>query len=136
MFVLLGKFDIKHDSLAAELALCSDLLRDSCHFPSELSEAVDHCIDDILELNHNHALNRNHNLLREVASSDGLADTGDIANLCLEEREFLGGREVEIGVVVVRGDAVVVVVGVKLGIRMQDDGLGACMEPVKKANDV
>jgi hypothetical protein len=47
-----------------------------------------HRVDDVLELHHDDPLNRNSDLLAEIASSDGVANPSDILNLSLEQPEL------------------------------------------------
>jgi len=87
-----GAFNINDMSLTAELAIGADLLTDSGDFAGKELELVDHGVDDILELNHDEALYRDGNFLRKVATSDGIANAGDVLDLGLEEFELLDGR--------------------------------------------
>jgi hypothetical protein len=58
---------------------------------SKATEFVDHGVDDVLELNHDRALDRHGDLLAEIALGHGLAHAGDVLDLGLEELELLYG---------------------------------------------
>ena len=71
--------------------LCTDLLGDTSDLPRELSELVDHTIDDVLELYNNDTLHRNGDLLGQVSESHGVAHASNILYLGFEQTEFLDG---------------------------------------------
>jgi hypothetical protein len=86
-----GSVDVEYDCLTAEFAFGSNLLRYTCDLARELGETIDHGVDDVLELDHDHALYGDRDLLGQVAGSDGLTDARDIADLCFQQGEFFRG---------------------------------------------
>jgi len=77
--------------LTAEFTICANLLTDSGDLTGEELEFVDHGVYNVLELDHDETLDWDGYFLREVATSDGIANTGDVLDLGLEEFEFLDG---------------------------------------------
>jgi len=77
--------------LTAEFTVCADLLTDSGDFTGEELKFIDHSVYDIFELDHDETLDWDGYFLREIATSDSIADTGDVLDLGLEEFEFLDG---------------------------------------------
>ena len=52
---------------------------------------TDHGINDVFELNHNHALHGHRNLLRQITSGDSIANPSNVLNLSFEQPELLDG---------------------------------------------
>ena len=57
----------------------------------ERERPTHHGVDDVLELDHDDALDGHSDLLRQIAASDGVADPSDVLDLCLEKMELLDG---------------------------------------------
>lgn len=100
-----GAADVADNGLAAQTALGADLERDAgdldmldqpgpymAHLLGKAAELVDHGVDDVLELDHDGALDGDGDLLAQIALGDGLADAGDVLDLGLEQLELLDGR--------------------------------------------
>jgi hypothetical protein len=68
----------------SNVPLRADFLRDTGDLPRELSELVDHTVDNILKLNHDDTLHGHCDLLRQVSAGNGIANASDILNLGLE----------------------------------------------------
>ena len=53
------------------------------------NRSTHHRVDDVLKLDHNHALHGHRNLLRQVAARNCIANTRDILDLGLEQLQFI-----------------------------------------------
>ena len=83
--ILPGAGDARHDGLAAELAVGTDLARHAGHFRGERAQLIHHRIDGFLELE-NFAAHVDRDLLRQVAVGHRDRHLGDVAHLRGEVR--------------------------------------------------
>jgi hypothetical protein len=66
-------------------------LRNTSNLPCNLTEFVNHSVDDVLELHHDDPLDGHGDLLGQVPASDSITNAGDVPDLSLEETELLDG---------------------------------------------
>jgi hypothetical protein len=78
-------FNARDESLSTKPAFGSNFVRDARDLPRELAQAINHDVDHLLQANHDAALHRNHNLLRQIARSHRFTDASDIVDLVVHK---------------------------------------------------
>ena len=77
--------DSRHVRLATQASFGADLARNACDFSSEHAQAVDHCVDRLLQLE-DLSLHVRGDLSREISLRDRGGDVSDVSDLTGEAR--------------------------------------------------